>query len=137
MPKYAGFGAEIYLVENGTPTLIPGLHGDPVMFEEQAEQIEVTGHDSPGGRREFVGGLIDTVERTLQFYYDPAEPTHQKLKNSVRQTLEFEVNHPTWDSPEGFEAVVMNARITNALEGAQTLEVTLKPTGPQEPISGE
>lgn len=136
MPKYAGFGAEIYLVENGTPTLIPGLHGDPVMFAETAEQIEVTGHDSPGGRREFVGGLIDTVERTLQFYYDPAEPTHQKLKTSARQTLSFQVNHPTWDAPEEFDAVLTNVQITNALEGAMTLEVTLKPTGEQTPVTG-
>ena len=136
MAKTGGFGAQIYLVEGGTKTLIPGLRGDPVLAEEQAEQIEVTSHDSPGGRREHIGGLIDTVERTLEFYYDPEEPTHQTLRSSVRQTLSFEVDHPAFAQPEQFDAVVMNARITAELEGGLVLNVTLKPTGEQTPASG-
>lgn len=135
MAKTGGFGAQIYLVENGTKTLIPGLRGDPVLAEEQAEQIEVTSHDSPGGRREYIGGLIDTVERTLEFYYDPDEQTHQKLRSSVRQTLSFEVDHPAFAQPEQFDAVVMNARITAELEGGLVLSVTLKPTGEQTPAA--
>jgi len=134
MAKKAGFGAKIYLVENGTPALIPGLRGDPVLAEEQAEQIEVTAHDSPGGRREYIGGLIDTVERTLEFYYDPEEPTHQKLRSSVRQTLSFQVDHPAFTTPEQFDAVVMNAQVTAELEGGLILSVTLKPTGEQTPV---
>jgi len=136
MAKKAGFGAKIYLVENGTPALIPGLRGDPVLAEEQAEQIEVTAHDSPGGRREYIGGLIDTVERTLEFYYDPEEPTHQKLRSSVRQTLSFQVDHPAFTTPEQFDAVVMNAQVTAELEGGLILSVTLKPTGEQTPVEG-
>lgn len=135
MAKTGGFGVQIYLVEGGTKTLIPGLRGDPVLAEEQAEQIEVTSHDSPGGRREYVGGLIDTVERTLEFYYDPDEQTHQKLRSSVRQTLSFEVNHPAFAQPEQFDAVVMNARITAEFEGGLVLSVTLKPTGEQTPVT--
>src|SRR5690606_28161385 len=112
MSKHAGFGAQIYLVQSGTPTLIPALRGCPALAEEQAEQIEVTAHDSPGGRREYIGGLIDTVERTLEFYYDPEEPTHQTLRSSVRQKLSFQVDHPAFAQPEQFDAVVMNAQIT-------------------------
>src|SRR5690606_16479460 len=134
MAKSSGFGAKVYLVEDGTPNLIPGLRGDPVLSEEQAEQIEVTSHDSPGGRREYIGGLIDTVERTLEFYYDPDEPTHQTLRSSVRQTLDFQVEHPAWQKPEQFSAVVMNARVTAELEGGLVLSVTLKPTGEQTPV---
>lgn len=135
MPKHAGFGAQIYLVDGGTRTLIPGLRGDPVLAEEQAEQIEVTAHDSPGGRREYLGGLIDTVERTLEFYYDPSETTHQTLRQSVRQTLTFEVDHPAFAQPEQFDAVVMNAQVISELEGGLVLSVTLKPTGEQVPVS--
>lgn len=136
MPKYAGFGAEIYLVEDdGSKTLIKGLHGDPDMFNEQADPIDVTSHDSPGGRREYVGGLIDSGERTLMFYYDPADPTHKLLKSSVRQVKKFQVNHPSWENPEEFEAMIVGARTTNALEGAQTLEIRLKPTGEQKEVT--
>src|SRR5690606_12282792 len=134
MAKKAGFGAQIYLVQDGTPTLIPGLRGDPVLAEEQAEQIEVTSHDSPGGRREYIGGLIDTVERTLELYSDPDEPTHQTRPAPVRQTLTFQVNHPALAQPEQFEAVVMNAQVTAELEGGLVLSVTLKPTGEQTPV---
>ena len=135
MAKKAGFGAQVYLVQSGTPNLIPGLRGDPILAEEQAEQIEVTAHDSPGGRREYIGGLIDTVERTLEFYYDPDESTHQVLRSSVRQTLTFQVDHPTFAQPEQFEAVVTNARVTAELEGGLVLSVTLKPTGEQTPVT--
>src|SRR5690606_8938349 len=128
--------AQIYLVEGGTRTLIPGLRGDPVLAEEQAEQIEVTAHDSPGGRREYSGGLIATVERTLEIYYDRSEATHQTLRQSVRQTLTFEVDHPAFTQPEQFDAVVMNAQVVSELEGGLVLSVTLKPTGEQVPVSG-
>lgn len=133
--KHAGFGAEVYLVtgEPPAPVLIPGLRGDPVLGEDQAEQIEVTAHDS-GGWREYIGGLKDTVERTLEFYYDPQETTHQTLRNSVGQTLTFQVNHPAFAQPEQFEAVVTNARVTSELEGGLILSVTLKPTGEQTPV---
>lgn len=134
MAKHTGFGAEIYLVENGTPTLIPGLRGDPILFEEQAEQIEMTSHDSPGRRREWEGGLIDTTERTLEFYYDPSDATHEKLRGSVRETLDFEVKHPAWTDPEEFSAVVMNAQVTAEMEGGLILSVTLKPTGEQTAV---
>src|SRR5690606_28445670 len=115
---------------------IHGLRGDPVLAEEQAEQIEVTAHDSPGGRREYLGGLIDTVERTLEFYYDPSETTHQQLRQSVRQTLTFEVDHPAFTQPEQFDAVVMNAQVISELEGGLVLSVALMPTGEQVPVSG-
>jgi len=133
--KYAGFGAQVYLKESGTKTLIPGLRGDPVLGEDQAEQIEVTAHDS-GGWREYIGGLKDTVERTLEFYYDPNDSTHQKLRTSVGQILDFEVDHPAFTTPEEFSAVVTNARVTSELEGGLILSVTLKPTGEQTPVEG-
>ena len=135
MAKMAGFGAKIYLVDNGTPTLIPGLRGDPVLADEQAEQIDVTAHDSPGGRREYIGGLVDAPERTLEFYYDPADATHRTLRASVGQTLEFEVEHPAWTNRERFSAVVAQAQVTAELEGGLVLSVTLKPTGPQTEVT--
>src|SRR5690606_7532617 len=136
MPKHAGFGAQIYLGEGGTRTLIPGLRGDPVLAGEQAEQIEVTAHDSPGGRREYLGGLIDAVGRTREVCWDPSETTHEAHRQSVRQTLTFEVDHPAFTQPEQFDAVVMNAQVVSELEGGLVLSVTLKPTGEQVPVSG-
>jgi len=105
------------------------------LFSGSAELIDVTGHDSPGKRREFIGGLIDGDERTLMFYRDPEDDGQNLLRDSIGDTLEFQVNHPAWDAPEELEAVVMSVNETSALEGALTLEVMLKQSGEQVPVS--
>lgn len=40
------------------------------------ETIDVTAHDSPGGWMEFIGGLKDGGEVSLDINYDPSEDTH-------------------------------------------------------------
>jgi predicted secreted protein len=44
--------------------------------ERKRETIDVTAHDSPGGWMEFLGGLKDGGEVSLDVNYDPAETTH-------------------------------------------------------------
>ncbi len=44
--------------------------------ERTRETIDVTSHDSPDGWMEFIGGLKDGGEITLDINYDPAEATH-------------------------------------------------------------
>lgn len=134
--RYSGYGASISVKVNGTMTAIGGLHQDPVLFADSAELVDVTGHDSPGKTREHIGGLKDGDERTLMFYRDPEDEGQNYLRDHVGETAEFEANHPAWDTPESFDAVIMSARETSALEGALTLEVTLKQSGPQTPIVG-
>jgi predicted secreted protein len=44
--------------------------------ERTRETIDVTSHDSPDGWMEFIGGLKDGGEISLDVNYDPAETTH-------------------------------------------------------------
>lgn len=44
--------------------------------ERTRETIDVTSHDSPGQWMEFIGGLKDGGEISLDINYDPAESTH-------------------------------------------------------------
>lgn len=44
--------------------------------ERTRETIDVTSHDSPDGWMEFIGGLKDGGEISLDVNYDPAEATH-------------------------------------------------------------
>lgn len=44
--------------------------------DRKRETIDVTAHDSPGGWMEFIGGLKDGGEVSLDINYDPAELTH-------------------------------------------------------------
>lgn len=134
--RHSGYGASISVKVNGDYVEIGGLHQDPTLFTGSAELVDVTGHDSPGKRREYIGGLIDGDERTLMFYRDPEDEGQNYLRDNISGTAEFQVNHPAWDAPEEFEAVIMSVEETAALEGALTLEVTLKQTGPQTPVVG-
>lgn len=44
--------------------------------DRKRETIDVTAHDSPGQWMEFIGGLKDGGEVSLDINYDPAEDTH-------------------------------------------------------------
>lgn len=44
--------------------------------DRKRETIDVTAHDSPEGWMEFIGGLKDGGEVSLDINYDPAEATH-------------------------------------------------------------
>src|SRR5690349_5997020 len=44
--------------------------------DRKRETIDVTAHDSPGQYMEFIGGLKDGGEVSLDINYDPAEDTH-------------------------------------------------------------
>lgn len=44
--------------------------------ERTRETIDVTAHDSPGQWMEFIGGLKDGGEVSLDINYDPGETTH-------------------------------------------------------------
>lgn len=44
--------------------------------DRSRETIDVTAHDSPGGWMEFIGGLKNGGEISLDLNYDPRETTH-------------------------------------------------------------
>lgn len=74
-----GFGT---LFQRAT-TLVPGTVFETIANvtsiggpSRSRETIDVTAHDSPGGWMEFIGGLKDGGEISLDLNYDPAEATH-------------------------------------------------------------
>lgn len=74
-----GFGT---LFQRAT-TLTPGTTFETIANvtniggpDRSRETIDVTAHDSPGGWMEFIGGLKDGGEISLDINYDPAEATH-------------------------------------------------------------
>lgn len=74
-----GFGTQFQRATNLTPgttfeTIANVTNiGGP---DRSRETIDVTAHDSPGGWMEFIGGLKDGGEISLDVNYDPAEATH-------------------------------------------------------------
>lgn len=137
--RHSGFGAELFIKDESDFKLIGGLRGDVALVDDSVDLFEVTGHDSPTtsegiGRREHMGSLIDGAERTFEVFRNPEEDQQNLIRESIGQTKTFQVNHPAWDKPEQFDAVVMGWREVGELEGALVAEITLKQTGDQLPV---
>lgn len=81
MAGIAGFGAKLKrggpagtAVANVTNISGPGLTRDV---------LDATTHDSSGAYREFIGGLRDGGEITLEINYSPAEATHKNAAGGL------------------------------------------------------
>ncbi len=79
MPGRDGFGTQLKRGDGATPTEafttianVTSISGP----ERTRETIDVTSHDSPDGWMEFVGGLKDGGEISVDINYDPSLDTH-------------------------------------------------------------
>lgn len=99
----------------------------------EAERIDVTTHDSVGGRREFRQGFKGEVTVTFEIIYDPADATHQLLAElfDSGERRDFRVTLTDADASEiDFVAFVNNFPIPNLpIDDAMTLEVALTVDG--------
>lgn len=96
-------------------------------ISQEAEQLDVTHMQSPGFRREFIAGLIDPGELTVEVNHDPSIPDPMDLgANPLVITFP---NGETWSWPSatatGYEVEVpvaeqMTATVTFKLSSAKT-----------------
>lgn len=69
-----GYGVVFEIAESGGTTYTPIANVTNVGGPEiERETIDTTAHDSPDGWKEFVGGLKDGGEVSLELNYDPRE----------------------------------------------------------------
>lgn len=101
----------------------------------QSEPLDVTHHSSTAGFREYVGGLKDGGEVTLEMNYIPADDTQNSgagvLKDLVDQTLRnFKLIFPDPSLTEfAFSALVTNFEPAAPVDGKLSASVTLKLSG--------
>ncbi|MFJ2707854.1 phage tail tube protein [Streptomyces sp. NPDC087428] len=95
--------------------------------------IDVTAHDSPNQYMEFVGGLIDPGEVTVDINYDPA--VHDVLEADLEDTdpRNYQIVFPdTAETTFSFAAVMTgfskSAPYDDKLSGSLTFKVSGKPT---------
>lgn len=99
------------------------------------EPIEITSHSSPGGWKEFIGGLLDAGEVTFDINYEPTEATHNAttglIADMVDRTLRnFQLVFPdTGNTTWSFMALVTGFEPSEPVEDKLTASVTLKLTG--------
>lgn len=95
--------------------------------------IDVTAHDSPNAYMEFVGGLIDPGEVTIDINYDPA--VHDVLEADLEDTdpRNYQIVFPDTAATTFSFAAVMTGFSKSAphddkLSGSLTFKVSGKPT---------
>ncbi len=99
---------------------------------DQADEIDVTTHDSPGGRKEFINGLIDSPDFSLEIVYDPALTIHEALRAAAggeAQHFKATLAGATANHIHEFDALVKGFSSPVPVDGALMANVTLKRTG--------
>lgn len=140
MAKYSAFGAVLKIgstdvVASATYTTVAQVSNisGPSM---QMDTIDVTTHDSSGGFREFVEGLVDPGEVTFDLVYDPDAATHANSSGGVvyelhqrtkkAWSLDFTDSTATVVKFQGF---VTSFEPSMSVDGAMTASLTIKITG--------
>lgn len=129
MANYAAYGTLLKL--GGTTVAGVTNIGGPGLT---LETIDVTNHSSASAWREFVGGLKDGGEISVDIVFDPVDATHRNASGGLlfllttRASGSFSITFPqatVWS----FTAFVTSFEPSGAVADGLTASVTLKITG--------
>lgn len=131
MSNYAAYGTLLKL--GGTTVAGVTNIGGPGLT---LETIDVTNHSSTNAWREFVGGLKDGGEVSLDIVFDPAAATHRNASGGLLYLLttrvsgSFSITFPdSGGTVWSFTAFVTSFEPSGAVADGLTASVTLKITG--------
>lgn len=128
-----GYGTKIRVGDGGSPQTFTEI-GEVGDFEDgdSIELVEVTNHQSPNGRREYIAALKDGAEMTLTCNYLPGHATHNRatgLQGKIGEVLDFQILAPGETEIYNFSALVMGVTKSFPVQGVQQITFTLKKTG--------
>lgn len=129
-----GYSTKLLMGDAGSPEVFAevGEITEGPDDEDSAELIEVTNHQSPNRRREYIGDLIDGGEITLTCNYIPDHPTHDRstgVRAIIGQRRNFRLEEPGNPEGEQWPCIVMNCSRARPVRGAMSMSVTLKKAG--------
>lgn len=101
-----------------------------------SDNVEVTNMDSPGGSKEYIPGLADTGEVTLEGNFIPGDAGQQQMLKDQknRKVRDWRLVFPTAENIEdrhkfSFEAYVQNLNFNYPTQEAMTISATFKLAG--------
>lgn len=96
-----GYGStvNIYRGTSSTPNELD-LIGDLELPDEQIDEVEVTHMKSPGRRRQFIAGLIDSGEVSIPMNYIPGSATDTLCKELKASGEEVIIGIKLTDDPD-------------------------------------
>jgi len=138
MAKYAANGATVTINTHGSDDALYSSDNaesisNVVSFgvpSDSSDEIDVSDHSS--NRREYVNGLIDSDDMTIELVYDPADTGQGYLRDYVGSTeKEFVItlSGPAASNTHTFNALVKSFSIDLPADGAITATATIKRVG--------
>lgn len=130
-----GYTTKLKLGDNGSPSETFAEIGEITEGPDDSdsvELVEVTNHQSPGRRREYIGALIEGGELTITVNYIPSHATHNRatgLQGLIGETRNFRLEEPGNTKGEEWPCVIMNVSRARPVQGAMTMSITLKKAG--------
>lgn len=98
------------------------------VLDASAETLDVTAHDSPNGWREFVGGLKDGGELSMELNYDPA--AHGTIFSSLGEEQNMKITLPDSGAAEvTFAGIVTGMSAAAPFDDKLSATVTVKVNG--------
>lgn len=136
----AGLAAKGTLLQYENPAAtwntIPGLKEFDIP-SDMADLIDATDHSSPGGRKEWVAGLIDSDEFQIPINFNPDSVHHQYLRDAVGSAESFKItltNSPA--TTIAFSAIVRSFGVGAPVDGIYNATLVLKRTGANTWVDG-
>ena len=131
MGKYSAFGSALaYESATDVFTAIPNI-GDFELPLGEADLVDATSHDSPGGYEEQLAGIKRRGEITVPIQFDPANAVHKWLVQNHGSTKTFKATGPTAAGvfTAEFSAIIQSGSLAMPVSGAFAGSFGLKVTG--------
>ncbi len=134
MANYAAFGT-LLKIAGTTVAGVTNIGGPGLTLET----IDVTNHSSTSGWREFVGGLKDGGEISVDIVFDPVAATHKNASGGLlyllttRASASFTITFPdtgltVWTFTAFVTSFEVGAPVADGLTASVTLKITGAPT---------
>lgn len=133
-----GYGTKLLMGDGGTPSApnseVFAEIGEVGDFEDgdNVELVEVTNHQSPNRRREYIAALKDGAEISFPVNYIPTHATHNRttgLRGKIGEVVTFRIEAPGESDGYQFYGLVMGVTRAFPVQGVMTMTVTVKKTG--------
>ena len=126
-----GYGTIVRIGRGDVPTWTKlALVGDIEMPQDEIDEVEVTHMESPGRRREYIAGLIDSGEMTVPINLIPGNETDillQEIRDTGEQVL-VEVTLPGAVA-ETFSGYLSGYARSAPVQDKMTAEATFRLSG--------
>lgn len=105
--------------------------GDVQFPENVADEIETTHQESPGGQKEFIAGLTDNGEVTVEMHWVPGNSSDVLLKaiRASRETVQIEFLAPGMTEPEIYAGFCKGWNRTSPVNSQMMGEATFRISG--------